>query len=1116
MHNATELQQKLDAYIRRYYLNEFLRGGLFALGLGLSAFLLFTFSEYLGRFERPVRAALFYSLLLGNAALLGYYVVRPILALYRLRRRMSYSEAALKVGAHFDGIGDRLINALQLQDMLNTEGNSRELLLASIEQRTQQLSPFAFHRAVDFSVSRKRIPWLLIPASVLALVWIAQPEAITQGSERLFNYQQVYLPPPPYQVKILNSSLSTPAHQDFELQIKLSGNELPEVLFLHLGGAAYRMTEEAPQVYSYMFKNPSRDMNFFFSSGDHQTGNYTLSVLPRPMLLNMKVRLDYPSYLNMQDEEVLNPQDLTVPAGTKLDWEMLWKDARQIWLYWTDSIQHMNPNAENKIRFSRRALQSFVLGLKAGNERFRQPDSALYSVRVIPDAYPEIQVESVADSLALSRILFLGQAKDDHGLSRIAFYYSSDPNLPFSEWKRVALPVLSRDPLLSFQHPVDLGSLGFNLGDQLSYCFVVWDNDGVNGPKSARTPVVQHRILSREEVAAERKEASEQIQKGMQEQLKELESLKEQSEKLKRDLLNQKNPGWQEKQQLKALLEQRMKLQEEMQKFQEKQKENNLRNENISKTEQSILDKQKKIEELLDELKDSKVENMLKQLEQLMDKISKEELKKMMDQLEMSNEQVERELDRTLELFKQFEVEQRLQEAIQQMEELAKKQEALEKDKSQDNASKAEKQAELKKEAEALEKQMKELDEKNKELEKPNDLELPKEDEMQDIEQEMNDAQEELQKNQPEKASPKQKSAAQKMKKMAQKMKEQQQSMASAQQGENMEDLRALLDNVLQLSFSQEALLDQHKNGRQSDGLMRDVLRKQRGLATDARQVEDSLIALSKRVPDLENVVMDELLKVRRGMQSAIEAGADRMYPTTASRQQEAMTGLNNLALMLSEALDQMQQQMNSMGSSGGSQCNKPGNSKPEQMQEMIKRQLGLQKKMEEMQKKMQEKKEGEKNDKQGKPGQGEGGKGGEQSKKLAQMAAEQEQIRRQMEEMMKDMGEDGRKSMAEMMKKMEETERDILNKQINAQTLLRQQEITRRMMESEKALRKQDQDEKRESNENLKDWKLPEQILEEYRKRREHETEFLRFANPAFKPYYKQRVSEYFNSTAP
>ena len=96
------------------------------------------------------------------------------------------------------------------------------------------------------------------------------------------------------------------------------------------------------------------------------------------------------------------------------------------------------------------------------------------------------------------------------------------------------------------------------------------------------------------------------------------------------------------------------------------------------------------------------------------------------------------------------------------------------------------------------------------------------------------------------------------MKKKAQKLKEQQQSMAAGQQGENIKDLRLLLDNVLQLSFSQEALLNQHKDGRQSDGLMREVLRKQRGIITDARQVEDSLLALSKRVPDIENVVMEE------------------------------------------------------------------------------------------------------------------------------------------------------------------------------------------------------------------------------------------------------------------
>ena len=260
-----ELQQKLEAYIRRYYLNELLRGGLFALGLGISAFLLFTFSEYLGRFERPLRAAMFFTLLFGNLALLGYYVLRPLLALYRLRGRMSHAQAALNIGAHFEGVGDRLINALQLQEMQKSGNGSSELLLASIQQRTQQLGPFAFDRAVDFSVSRRRIPWLLLPTLLLSTLWIVRPEAITQGSERLFNYRNVYLPPPPYRVQILNKSLATPAHQDFELQVKLAGNELPEVLFLHLGGAAYRMQQDSEDAYSYVFKNPGANQVFFLS-----------------------------------------------------------------------------------------------------------------------------------------------------------------------------------------------------------------------------------------------------------------------------------------------------------------------------------------------------------------------------------------------------------------------------------------------------------------------------------------------------------------------------------------------------------------------------------------------------------------------------------------------------------------------------------------------------------------------------------------------------------------------------------------------------------------------------------------------------------------------------------
>jgi sensor histidine kinase YesM len=134
-----ELHQKLEAYIRRYYLNELLRGGLFALGLGISAFLLFTFSEYLGRFERPLRAAMFFTLLFGNLALLGYYVLRPLLALYRLRGRMSHAQAALNIGAHFEGVGDRLINALQLQEMQQQKEKVMQTEMETLQMRVVKL-----------------------------------------------------------------------------------------------------------------------------------------------------------------------------------------------------------------------------------------------------------------------------------------------------------------------------------------------------------------------------------------------------------------------------------------------------------------------------------------------------------------------------------------------------------------------------------------------------------------------------------------------------------------------------------------------------------------------------------------------------------------------------------------------------------------------------------------------------------------------------------------------------------------------------------------------------------------------------------------------------------------
>lgn len=88
---------------------------------------------------------------------------------------------------------------------------------------------------------------------------------------------------------------------------------------------------------------------------------------------------------------------------------------------------------------------------------------------------------------------------------------------------------------------------------------------------------------------------------------------------------------------------------------------------------------------------------------------------------------------------------------------------------------------------------------------------------------------------------------------------------------------------------------------------------------------------------------------------------------------------------------------------------------------------------------------------------------GRELSEEFARMAAEQERIRRALQEMQEKLKQQGGKSLGEdIPMKMEQTEMDLVNKQITEQTIQRQKEILSRLLESEKSMREQDLDDER------------------------------------------------------
>src|SRR5690348_10717866 len=96
-----EIRNKLDAFIRKYYLNQLIRGGLIGATLVLGSFLFVNLTEYYGHFGSGVRAVLFWSFW----ALLSYVVFRwllkPLMGLYKLGKVISYEDAAKIIGDHF-------------------------------------------------------------------------------------------------------------------------------------------------------------------------------------------------------------------------------------------------------------------------------------------------------------------------------------------------------------------------------------------------------------------------------------------------------------------------------------------------------------------------------------------------------------------------------------------------------------------------------------------------------------------------------------------------------------------------------------------------------------------------------------------------------------------------------------------------------------------------------------------------------------------------------------------------------------------------------------------------------------------------------------------------------
>ncbi|MGY0039536.1 hypothetical protein [Pedobacter sp. NJ-S-72] len=437
----------------------------------------------------------------------------------------------------------------------------------------------------------------------------------------------------------------------------------------------------------------------------------------------MEASLNYPAYLKKKNEVIANAGDLVLPEGTAVTWKISTENTKQLLFAMGNQIQDL-PVLNNSAIFKAVLKKSQDYRVVPKNEFSLHKDSIMHKIEVIADLSPSIEVKETADSLSLTALYFTGNIHDDHGFSSLKFVYTLKENGIAKKTVRTGISVKSTQQENAFFYFWNLKNIEIKPGQILEYYLEVADNDAVNGPKKSRTAVKIYAEPSLVQLEKQTNTASTQLKQKMESAIKLAAQVEKESKKLGETLLDKKELSFEDKKEISQLLEKQKKLEEAVKEIQEAKKKNTFNNaaEN-DQLKEELAEKQKKIDDLFNNVLDTKTKDLLEKLQNLITQNNKEQTQQELSKMTMDNKSLKNELDRILELYKQLEFEQNLQNKIDRLSDLSKAQKELSKatsDKKNTLESLKKDQEKQQQDFNSLKKEMKDLDAKNQALERPN------------------------------------------------------------------------------------------------------------------------------------------------------------------------------------------------------------------------------------------------------------------------------------------------------------------------------------------------------------------------------------------------------------
>ncbi|MFQ6091115.1 MAG: DUF4175 family protein [bacterium] len=1068
---------------------------------GLGWFLLTLLVEALFWLPSPGRLILLTigGVLIGGAFL--WYTIRPLL------RTPSIQQLALRLEERFPQLQDRLIGTLQLwgKHESNPEGYSLEMIEVAALESENLSQPLNFKEVVDVRRCWKAGRYVLGLLTVGLLLLLVFPATFHSSLTRVAHPLTDFPKPQRTFIAVSPGDTQTVSEEDVVISVQVMG-EIPEEVVLHTvevgdeNWKTYPCEKESDRKYTYVLQRIKRSLSYSVEAGDAESAVHTIAVIDRPMVRRLKLRYTFPPYtrLSARDEED-NIGDVRAIVGTSVQIEILANktlDSARV-------VMGAGATVDGKVR-GREARATFVvrqdgkyhieLTDKSG---LKNKDPIEYRIITNSDEYPLVRIIQPGTDTELTEDMLLPlaiNATDDFGFSRLKLVcrVGEEGNL---EEQTIPLPKVAGAEMTA-EYVWDLSNLDLLPEDVVFYHVEVYDNDTVSGPKRSKSRTFMVRFPSIYEIYAEVEQSQEEQMVDLKQMLRESRELKEKLDQVVRELQRETELDWEKQKETEGALKRQREMAEELKKLSEEMEKTIEKLERNDLVTAETLEKLEEIQRLMQEIATPELMAALERLQQALQQIDRQQLQRAMKDFSFSQEDFQKRLERTIELLKRIQMEQKMDGLVKKMDELLRRQEELNRatesaDEQQEMSDLAAQQENMRRDMDRLKEELKELSELTEEMPlMPSETldSLARALEQSRLSEMMSEASQMLSQGQKMQAQGAQKRISDSLRRMSQGLKMAQAMMMQNMFREVLEAMRKATHQLLNLSHQQEDLSLQTKGLRRNSPQCDAMAEKQLDAFNGAVKVANSLFEAAKRSLFITPDISRAMGRAMANMEEAINSLERRDGSSASKRQLEAMGDLN-------ETVMQMRQAMQSMCSSG--QCSGGMQQFLQRLEQLAQEQMGLNQQtmgLEQM-----------------------GQWSLEQRAALQRLAAEQEMLRKGIEELQREMGNRpeilGRfDRVIEDMKKVSE---DLEGEHLSQETIARQNRILSRLLDYQRSLRQRDYTRRRRAKPGREYLRtgpshLPEDLGERQNQLRQ---DLLRALKEDYPKEYKDLIRAYFEA---